>query len=132
MCGSSRLFKCQVKTIVRNESEKKIWILKTGDFPIIQNIMETIFSIPLSNGYCERIFSLIGIIWTDPRNKLKPENVKAELIIYLCEKIETKEEEFLNFIISNKPLLRVAQSNKKYALKNKNKVFFSTLILFLN
>jgi hypothetical protein len=60
----------------------------------------------------------MGFIWTDLRNKLKPENVKTDLII--CENIETKEEEFRNSIISNQPLLRAAQSNKKYAFKNKN------------
>jgi hypothetical protein len=66
------------ETFKTDKSNSQFWvhIFKIGDFSIIQNIMELLCSIPLSNTYCERIFALMGFIWTDLRNILKPENVK--------------------------------------------------------
>ena len=36
-------------------------------------------SIPPSNAYVERVFSIMGNIWREERNRLLPESVKAEL-----------------------------------------------------
>lgn len=78
-------------------------------------IFQFIASIPISNASAERVFSLCNNTWSDNRNRLLIENVKAELQIkvnytFTCE-------EFYQYVIHNKRLLKCARSQKKYDFK---------------
>lgn len=78
-------------------------------------IFQFIASIPTSNASAERVFSLCNNTWSDNRNRLLIENVKAELQIkvnytFTCE-------EFYQYVIHNKRLLKCARSQKKYDFK---------------
>jgi hypothetical protein len=68
-------------------------------------------SIPVSNSSVGRVFSVMGNVWTDERNRLSTESVKSELEIffnipYSC--VASKDE-----ISENKQLLRAVELNNK-------------------
>lgn len=91
------------------------FILKKSSLPNIQICMENILSIPVSNTYCERIFSIVKDTWTDKRNRLLIENVKAELIC--SENLKYDCNQFKSVIINNKKLLKSVISSEKYNFK---------------
>ena len=75
-----------------------------------------VFSIPPSvsseNACVERVFSLMGNIWKEERDRLLPETVKAELHIKINYNLSC--EEFYHSIKQNNKLLAACISNKKY------------------
>lgn len=88
------------------------------NIPNLLKIFQFIVSIPCSNAAAERTFSLCGNAWTDSRNRLSVEHVKAEL----QEKINFQYncKDFYDYVIKNKKLLKCAKSQDKYSFKNKN------------
>lgn len=52
----------------------------TSTFTELPKIIGIFISIPISNAIVERVFSLMGNLWTDERNCLSVDMVKAELI----------------------------------------------------
>ncbi|KAL0852281.1 hypothetical protein ABMA28_000489 [Loxostege sticticalis] len=85
--------------------------------PGFLNIFQMMSSIPPSNSSTERVFSLCGNAWTDSRNKLSVEHVKAELQIKINFKIKCTE--FYDFVLNNKNILKCAKSQNKYSFKKK-------------
>ena len=82
----------KIKAFVQNNNIKisetngcdKIWALFFLKFPEAHNLYKLVcfvFSIPHSNASSERIFSLMATTWRKERNRLKIENVEAELMI---------------------------------------------------
>ena len=108
-------------TIEKQKTNPQLWafLLKKGTFPVLQNLVEYIESISGSNAFLERIFSTMKESWWDKRNRLTPETVKAELLIYYNLKIETTD--FQKYVTKNQKLLDAARSDAKYTFKyNKN------------
>lgn len=70
-------------------------------------------AIPGSNAFVERVFSLANSQWTDVRNKLKVETVKAILQVkvnfdgFSCEDMH-------KYILENRNLIKQIQSGEKY------------------
>jgi hypothetical protein len=54
---------------------------KKNSLSNLKKIVETVLSKPISNDTVERVFSLIKRIWTDDRNSMKTDLVKAEICI---------------------------------------------------
>ncbi|KAL4104819.1 hypothetical protein QTP88_020095 [Uroleucon formosanum] len=56
-------------------------LFKKNNFTELPKIIGKIFSIPISNAFVERVFSLMGNLWSDERNRLSVEMVKSELCV---------------------------------------------------
>ncbi|XP_055913202.1 uncharacterized protein LOC129946862 [Eupeodes corollae] len=76
-------------------------------------IAQFVFAIPAHNANVERIFSLINSQWTEERNRLKIENVKA--ILFCKHNFKNMScTEFYNYILQNPETLNKIRSNDKY------------------
>ena len=71
--------------------------------------MQFVLSVPVSNAYVERIFSVMGNIWTDERNRLSLEAVRSELMIFF--NLNYPCHQFKDVVAENRRLLRAAQSD---------------------
>jgi hAT family C-terminal dimerisation region len=85
--------------------------------PNLLKIVQYVMSIPVSNANVERIFSVMGNVWTDERNCLCVESVRSELCIFF--NIPYTCTEFKDAISKNKKLLKAVESNIKYNYMNK-------------
>ncbi|GFV99721.1 dimer_Tnp_hAT domain-containing protein [Trichonephila clavipes] len=72
--------------------------------PNLLKIVQFVCSVPVSNAFVERIFSVMGNVWTDERNRVAVNTVKSELCIFF--NISSNCTEFKDAISTNKPLLK--------------------------
>lgn len=96
-------------------SSKWKLFFKDNQAPNLLKILQYVLSIPVSNAGVERIFSVMGFIWTDERNRLSVESVRSELCI--CFNIPFSCTELKEKVKDNKKLLRAVSSNQKYIKK---------------
>lgn len=80
-------------------------------------LVSYVLSIPVSNANCERVFSTMTALWTDSRNRLSLDLVKAELMMKMNFHMSCSD--FYEFIRKDKELLRAAKSQGKYRFKLK-------------
>lgn len=80
--------------------------------PTLLKIFQYCASIPVSNASVERIFSVMGNVWTDERNRLHVNSVRSELCIFF--NIPYFGIEIKNIFHENKELIKAARSNSKY------------------
>ena len=73
------------------------------------------------NAFVERIFSIMKNVWTDPKNKMNPNLVQAEVLHKVNYNMSC--EEFFKFISQpeQKELLKKVMSNEKYIWKKNSK-----------
>jgi len=64
--------------------------------PNLLKLLQSVLSIPVSNAGIERVFSVMGNIWSDERNRMTAESVRNELIIFLTCLILAKHSETLS------------------------------------
>lgn len=110
-------------TLPKNLPNDKIWAHffnanQPNDFTNLQKIVGYVLSIPTSNAFCERIFSLLNNLWTKERNRMSMDTIKSELQTrinydYSCAEMLT----FLQSVEGEK-LLKQAKSNDKYTNKS--------------
>lgn len=104
-----------------NLSSDLMWVelFKKNNFTELPKIIGKIFSIPVSNAFVERVFSLMGNLWPDERNRLSEEMVKSELCVKLNYNMNCQE--FLYFLKNpeQEKLLKCATNNVKYDFKFK-------------
>ena len=81
-------------------------------------VVSYVLSIPVSNANCERVFSIMNGLWTDSRNRLGIDVVKAELIIKINFHLSCSD--FYELIHQHRELLQVAKSQEKYKFKCKH------------
>lgn len=116
---NSTLSKIKESEDIVLKNSEEIWckIFQNADLPQLLQIVSKILSVPVSNAFPERIFSLMSNLWTDERNKMRVDLVKAEL----CTKINFNMscQKFADFLESREQiaLLRSCQSNTKYRFK---------------
>ena len=91
---------------------------EVGSLPNLFKLVQFVLSIPVSNAFTERVFSIMGNIWSDTRNCLQVDVVKAEI---QCKvNFSQNCSEFYEYLLSNPLLLQAAKNNKKYAFKFNN------------
>ena len=63
----------------KNEAETKWMKIFDGNdsFPLLYKVVSIVFSLPFSDAFVERVFSLALAQWTDERNKLCEKAVKS-------------------------------------------------------
>jgi len=104
--------------VERRDSVGVKWstMLKGTKTPNMTALASFLLSIPVTNAFVERVFSLMAMAWTDQRNRCSVELIKAEIQIktnfgYSCIELYSR-------VMKNKALLEAARSNKKYKVKN--------------
>jgi len=94
--------------------QKWVKVFKTACFSELPKLVGQILSVPVSNAFTERVFSLMGNLWTDERNCLSIQMVKA----VLCTKINYNMScsDFIEFLKNKEQdnLLKSCQKNSKY------------------
>ena len=79
-----------------------------ADAPNLFKIMQYVLAIPVSNAHVERVFSVMNALWSDARNRMSTELVKAEICVQMNLKITC--EYFYSSVLKNKTLLNAARS----------------------
>jgi len=85
--------------------------------PNLFQLIAFVLSVPGSNAFPERIFSLMNSKWTCDRNRMSVALVKAELQVFANYTYDCRE--FYAFAIDDRRLLDAAATNSKYHWKNK-------------
>lgn len=88
-------------------------------FQELPKLVGKILSIPISNAYVEKVFSIMNNVWTDLRNRMRTELVKAELFTKLNFDMTCDEFEKYLSHPDQTSLLKKAMSNEKYTWKKK-------------
>ncbi|KAI1691358.1 hypothetical protein DdX_21937 [Ditylenchus destructor] len=91
------------------EKWKKIF---KSDLPSLYQLVSKILSVPVSNAFVERIFSLVSAQWTDTRNSLKEETVKG--LVQVKVNFDLSCQEMHKFLLSNMKLLDQISYGEKY------------------
>lgn len=92
--------------------EKWTYFFKKEPALSLLKLFQYCASIPVSNANVERIFSVMGNLWTDERNRLLVPSVRSELCIFF--NISQRCTEIKELFLKHKKLIKAAQSNKKY------------------
>jgi len=82
-------------------------------------IVSYVLSIPASNAFCERIFSLMNTKWRSERNRATVELVSAELQVSV--NFSKSCTEFYDFVLKDQKVLDAAASSQKYGYVSKKK-----------
>jgi hypothetical protein len=84
------------------------------DLPNLTKLIETVMAIPISNDFVERVFSTMKKIWSNDRNRLNVNMVKAEI----CTKVNFSINcnDFKTFVINNNQLIRASKISTKYKI----------------
>ncbi|CAF1937723.1 unnamed protein product [Rotaria magnacalcarata] len=88
------------------------FLIHEENVPNLRNVLEFAFSIPASNAFCESIFSHMKFLWSNYRNKMKPELVGAELKVKVNSQLNCTE--FYDYLLNNQDLLKQIRSSDKY------------------
>jgi len=75
-------------------------------------IISAVLSIPGSNAFAERTFSMMNAKWRADRNRALVKLIKAELLVSL--NIQMKCHEFYDYALADHKLLTAAASGQKY------------------
>ena len=100
------------QTLEGSTGEKWQHFFQKEAAPNLLKIVQHVLSIPVSNANVERVFSVMGNIWTDECNRLLVNTVRSELTIIFNLKYNCTE--FKEVAMKNKHLLKTAQSEAKY------------------
>lgn len=85
--------------------------------PNLFQLVSFVLSVPASNAFPERIFSLMNSKWRSDRNRMSVSLVKAELQVFTNYNFDCRD--FYSFVIRNQKLLDAAAGNRKYTWKKK-------------
>ena len=105
LCSTSDVSNRWVKFFATQQPEDTR-LLRLGPF---------VLSIPVSNANCERVFSIMNVLWINSRNRQNFNLVKAELMMKMNFHMSCNE--FYEFISKDKDLLKEAKSQEKYRFK---------------
>ena len=80
--------------------------------PLLYKLVSIVFSIPVSNAFVERVFSLVSAQWTKERNRLSERTVKCLLQVRVNVDLSCRE---MHEVLSNdKDLLEQIMCGAKY------------------
>jgi hypothetical protein len=91
------------------------------EFKEVPKLVAKILSIPISNAYVERIFSILGNTWTDGRNLTRVELVKSEL----CTKFnfDMTCADFLDFLNKSEQVELFKSVSKNKSIRGNKSCF---------
>ena len=92
-------------------------ILKDGMMPNMTALVSFILSVPVTNAFVERLFSLMVGAWTNDRNRCSIDLIKNEIQVKVNYSFTCQD--FYKHVLKEKALLDAARSNKKYKFKKK-------------
>nr|XP_005315155.2 zinc finger protein 736-like isoform X1 [Chrysemys picta bellii] len=97
-----------------NVSEVWVEFFKHSEAPSLLKIVQHVLAIPPGNAFVEHIFSVMKNLWTDERNQLKVDLVKAELFVHFNYKMTCAK--FAGFLKTEaaKELVVAARKEQKY------------------
>ena len=101
--------------VFRKEKAENKWmnIFSTNDsFPLLYKLISIVFSMPVSNAFVERVFSLVSAQWTKERNSLSEKTVKS--ILQVKVNLEVSCGEMQHTLSKNKELLEQILFSAKY------------------
>lgn len=84
--------------------------------PNLLKVVSFVVSIPCSNAAVERVFSMMGMCWSDTRNRCSIDLIKSELQVKI--NFDMGCQSFYSFVKQNKKLLQCARSDKKYTFRH--------------
>ena len=101
----------------KNEAETKWMKIFDGNdsFPLLYKLVSIVFSLPVSNAFVERVFSLVSAQWTDERNKLCEKTVKSLLQVQV--NLNCSCYQMHGVISKSKQLMEKIVSGGKYGTK---------------
>ena len=85
---------------------------RNDNFPLLYKLISIVFSIPVSNAFVERVFSLVSAQWTKERNSLSEKTVKS--ILQVKVNLEVSCGKMHQIISKNKELMEQIVSSAKY------------------
>jgi len=83
----------------------------------LNKVIDKVLSIPVSNVFVERIFSLMGQCWTDERYRMRSELVKAVLLVKINFSMSCAEFHDFVSLPAQKRLLKCSMQSVKYRFK---------------
>ena len=86
--------------------------------PTLFKLVSFVMSLPSSNAFPERVFSLMNSKWRSDRNRATVGLIKAELQVFV--NFDHKCGEFYDFVVKEEKLLAAAATNSKYATQAKS------------
>ena len=95
-----------------------MFLFRNEEAPKLLKIIQYILSISVSNAVVERVFSVMGNICTDERNRLAVKTIWSELCIFF--NLSYSGTDFQDIVTKNKQLIKSVQSNSKYKPKEKS------------
>lgn len=103
------------KKTINSIRSDHLWafLLNEEHTPNLQKLIEFVFSIPASNGYCESIFSHMKYLWNNNRSRMTHDLVGAELKIRMNTHLTCKE--FYKYLLTKPDLLKKIRSSDKYS-----------------
>jgi hypothetical protein len=114
---NNMLNKPEIKSTNMDTITKYCRILSINKLINLTKIVESVLAIPIGNDFVERVFSHMRKIWTDQRNQMGINLIKAEICIKNNFNIDCLE--FRNYVKNNENLIRSVKSSKKYNFLNK-------------
>lgn len=108
----------------KDKSIDKIWALffkkcEKNNVENLYKLVSFVFSIPISNAYCERTFSILNNLYTKDRNRMSFDLIKAELIIR--QNFDENCKNFQQYLLTPDAacLIKSVTKNTKYMWQNK-------------
>ena len=80
--------------------------------PLLYKLVAIVFSIPVSNAFVERVFSLVSSQWSKERNRLSEKTVK--LLLQVRVNLDFSSSEMHEVISKDQKLLKQILSGEKY------------------
>jgi hypothetical protein len=98
---------------IENDCEE-MWkkLFADSAFPCLYQLVSFVFSIPVANAECERLFPFCSAQWRKGRNSLNVSTVQALLQVQV--NFGMKCSEFYHFLMQNLSLLREIRFDEKY------------------
>ncbi|CAF3753641.1 unnamed protein product [Rotaria sp. Silwood1] len=87
------------------------YLLDGERVPNLQKLVQFVFAIPVSNGYCETVFSHMKYLWNNNRNRMKQNLVRAEEKIKMNTNCTSTA--FYDHLLNKSDLLKQIRSSNK-------------------
>ncbi|MGH0152648.1 UNVERIFIED_CONTAM: hypothetical protein FKN15_022194 [Acipenser sinensis] len=97
------------RNLNRSRGKEKVYF--TEEEPNMTVLVSFLLSIPVTNTFVKRLFSLMAVAWTDQRNRSSVDLIKSEI------QVKVNYEQDCQHILKEKALLEPAWSERKYKYK---------------